>query len=241
METKIYAFLFITLIIGLVGGYFVGIISQQNQAPGLDDEIAAKNEQISSLQSQVQSLNDTIDSKNQQITTLQTEVQNIDDEIAAKNEQISSLQSQVQSLNDTIDSKNQQILTLQSQVQNLNDTIDSKNQQIVALESEVDGLRVSLEVEGVVWDVAADTANITIRNTGGVNVTITSISLHETYLGAPWVPDTSPDATGWINVGESKVLVWDGSSVYDLLPATSYAIQIDYASIYDIQHLDETP
>jgi cell division protein FtsL len=178
METKIYAFLFITLIIGLVGGYFVGIISQQNQAPGLDDEIAAKNEQISSLQSQVQSLNDTI---------------------------------------------------------------DSKNQQIVALESEVDGLRVSLEVEGVVWDVAADTANITIRNTGGVNVTITSISLHETYLGAPWVPDTSPDATGWINVGESKVLVWDGSSVYDLLPATSYAIQIDYASIYDIQHLDETP
>jgi cell division protein FtsL len=199
METKIYAFLFITLIIGLVGGYFVGIISQQNQAPGLDDEIAAKNEQISSLQ------------------------------------------SQVQSLNDTIDSKNQQILTLQSQVQNLNDTIDSKNQQIVALESEVDGLRVSLEVEGVVWDVAADTANITIRNTGGVNVTITSISLHETYLGAPWVPDTSPDATGWINVGESKVLLWDGSSVYDLLPATSYAIQIDYGSIYDIQHLDETP
>ena len=178
METKIYAFFLITLIIGLVGGFFVGSISQQNQAPGLDEEIDAKDEQIS---------------------------------------------------------------TLQSEVQSLNNQIDAKNQQIVALESEVNSLRVSVEVEGVVWDVAADTANITIRNTGGVNVTITSISLRETYSGDPWVPDTSTDATGWINAGENKVFVWDGSAVYDLLPATSYAIQIDYASIYNTQYLDSTP
>ena len=199
METKIYAFLLITLIIGLVGGYIVGSISQQSQAPALDGEIDAKNEQIATLQSEVQSLNNQIESKNEQIATLQTEVQS------------------------------------------LNNQISTKNQQIVALESEVNGLRVSVEVEGVVWDVAADTANIKVRNTGGVNVTITSISLQETYPGAPWVPDTSPDATGWINVGENKVFVWDGSAVYDLLPATSYVIQMDYASIYDTQYLDETP
>ena len=220
METKIYAFLLIILIIGLVGGYSLGSIAQQNQDPGLEEEIDAKNEQIATLQSEVQSLNNQIESKNEQITTLQTEVQNIEEQIDAKNSQISNLQTEVQSLNDQI---------------------STKNQQIAALESEVNGLRVSVEVEGVVWDVAADTASITIRNTGGVNVTITSINLQETYPGAPWVPDTSPDATGWINVGENKVFVWDGSAVYDLLPATSYAIQIDYASIYDTQYLDETP
>jgi len=241
METKIYALLLITLIIGLAGGYFVGAISQQNQAPGLDEEIDAKNEQISTLQSEVQSLNSQIDAKNQQITTLQTEIQNIEEQIATKNSQISSLQTEVQSLNNQIDAKNEQISTLQSEVQSLNSQIDAKNQQILTLESEINGLRVSVEVEGVVWDVAADTANITIRNTGGVNVTITSISLQETYPGAAWVPDTSTDATGWINVGETKVFVWDGSAVYDLLPATSYAIQIDYASIYGTQYLDETP
>jgi predicted nuclease with TOPRIM domain len=241
METKIYAFLLITLIIGLVGGYIVGSISQQNQAPTLDEEIDAKNEQIAALQSEVQSLNDQIDTKNQQITTLQTEVQNIEEQIDTKNSQISSLQTEVQSLNNQIDAKNEQIAALQSEVQSLNNEIDVKNQQIVALELEVDELRVGVEVEGVVWDVAADTANITIRNTGGVNVTITSISLQETYPGAPWVPDTSPDATGWINVGENKVFVWDGSAVYDLVPATSYVIQMDYASIYDTQYLDETP
>jgi peptidoglycan hydrolase CwlO-like protein len=219
METKIYAFLLITLIIGLVGGYFVGSISQQNQAPALDEEIDAKNEQIATLQSEVQSLNNTIETKNQQITTLQSEVQSLEDQIDAKNEQIA---------------------TLQSEVQSLEDQIDAKNEQIVALESEVDGLRVSVEVEGVVWDVAADTANITIRNTGGVNVSITSISLQEAHAGAPWVPDTSADATGWINVDESKVFVWDGSGVYDLLPTTLYAIQIDYFSIYDTLYLDGT-
>ncbi|MBN1357674.1 hypothetical protein JW988_02795 [Candidatus Bathyarchaeota archaeon] len=241
METKIYAFLLITLIIGLVGGYIVGSISQQNQAPTLDEAIDAKNEQIATLQSEVQSLNDQIDTKNQQITTLQSEVQNIEEQIDTKNSQIASLQTEVQSLNNQIDAKNEQIATLQSEVQSLNNEIDVKNQQILALELEVDELRVSLEVEGVVWDVAADTANITIRNTGGVNVTITSISLQETYPGAPWIPDTSPDATGWINVGDNKVFVWDGSAVYDLLPATSYAINIDYASIYDTQYLDGTP
>jgi len=241
METKIYAFLLITLIIGLVGGYFLGSIAQQNQAPGLDEEIDAKNEQIATLQSEVQSLNNQIDTKNQQITALQSEVQNIEEQIDAKNSQLSNLQTEVQSLNNQIDAKNEQIATLQTEVQSLSDQISTKNQQIAALESELSGLRVSVEVEGVVWDVAADTANITIRNTGGVNVTITSISLQETYPGAPWVPDTSPDATGWINVGENKVFVWDGSGVYDLLPATSYAIQIDYASIYGTQYLDETP
>jgi len=177
METKIYAFLLITLIIGLVGGYLVGSISQQNEAPGLDE----------------------------------------------------------------IDAKNEQIATLQTEVQNLNNQISTKNQQITALEAEVNGLRVSVEVEGIVWDVAADTANITIRNTGGVNVTITSINLQETYPEAPWVTDTSTDATGLVSVGENKVFVWDGSAVYDLFPATSYAIQIDYASIYNIQYLGETP
>ena len=91
------------------------------------------------------------------------------------------------------------------------------------------------------WDLAADIANITIRNTGGVNVTITSLSLQENFLGAPWIPDTSTDATGWIYVGESKMFVWDGSAVFDLLPSTSYAIQIDYASIFHSQYLDETP
>jgi peptidoglycan hydrolase CwlO-like protein len=241
METKIYAFLLITLIIGLVGGYIVGSISQQSQAPALDGEIDAKNEQIATLQSEVQSLNNQIESKNEQITTLQTEVQNIEEQIDAKNSQISNLQTEVQSLNNQINAKNEQIATLQTEVQSLNDQISTKNQQIAALESEVNGLRVSVEVEGIVWDVAADTASIAIRNTGGVNVTITSINLQETYPGAPWVPDTSPDATGWINVGENKVFVWDGSAVYDLLPATSYAIQIDYASIYDTQYLDETP
>ena len=220
MKTKIYAFLLIILIIGLVGGYSLGSIAQQNQDPGLEEEIDAKNEQIATLQSEVQSLNNQIESKNEQITTLQTEVQNIEEQIDAKNSQISNLQTEVQSLNDQI---------------------STKNQQIVTLESEVTGLRVSVEVEGIVWDVAADTASITIRNTGGVNVTITSINLQETYPGAPWVPDTSPDATGWINVGENKVFVWDGSAVYDLLPATSYVIQMDYASIYDTQYLDETP
>jgi TolA-binding protein len=198
METKIYAFLLITLVIGLVSGYFVGSITQQNQALGLD-EIDAKNAQIATLQSQVQSLEDQIDTKDSQITNLQTEIQS------------------------------------------LNNTLDAQNQQISALESEVNSLRVSVEVEGITWDVAADTANITIRNTGGANVTITSISLQETYPAAPWVSDTSPDATGWINGGENKVFVWDGSAEYDLLPATSYVIQIDYASIYDTQYLDETP
>jgi peptidoglycan hydrolase CwlO-like protein len=241
METKIYAFLLIILIIGLVGGYSLGSIAQQNQDPGLEEEIDAKNEQIATLQSEVQSLNNQIESKNEQITTLQTEVQNIEEQIDAKNSQISNLQTEVQSLNNQINAKNEQIATLQTEVQSLNNQISTKNQQIVALESEVNGLRVSVEVEGVVWDVAADTANITVRNTGGVNVTITSISLQETYPGAPWVPDTSPDATGWINVGENKVFVWDGSAVYDLFPATSYVIQMDYASIYDTQYLDETP
>ena len=67
------------------------------------------------------------------------------------------------------------------------------------------------------------------------------ISLKETYAGDTWTPDTSTDATGWVNVGENKVFVWDGSGVYDLQSATSYVIQIDYASIYDIQYSGETP
>jgi len=241
METKIYAFILITLIIGLVGGYFVGSFFQQNEAPGLAEEIDAKNEQISNLQTEVQTLNNQIDAKNEQITTLQTEVQSIEVQIETKNSQISNLQTEVQTLNNQIDAKNEQITTLQTEVQSLNNQISTKNQQIAVLEAEVNGLRVSVEIEMVVWDVAADTANITIRNTGGVNVTITSISLKETYPGAPWVPDTSTDATGWVNIGENKVFVWDGSAVYDLLPATSYAIQIDYASIYDTQYLGETP
>ena len=199
METKIYAAILIMLIIGLVSGYFVGSITQQDQVPSYEDELDSKNQQIASLQTEVQDLEDQIESKNIQITNLETEIQ-----------------------------------TLQEQA-------DAANSQITDLEAEVNSMRVSVELEEVVWDTAADTVNFMVRNTGGVKVIIGAINLKETS-GESWYTDTSTAATGTINAGETKSLVWNGGGIgFDLLPATSYSIRIDYSSNYATQHLGTTP
>jgi len=234
METKIYAVILIMLIIGLVGGYFVGSITQQDQAPSFEEELDSKNQQIASLQTEVQDLEDQIDSKNNEITDLQTEIQTLEEQANAASSQITSLQDEIQTLNSRISS-------LQSEVQSLNNQINTKNQQIADLEAEVETMRISIEIEEVTWDAAADTVNVTVRNTGGVNVTVSAISLKETSAEI-WYTDTSTAATGTINAGEAKILIWDGAGLgFDLFPATSYTIQVDYYSNYATQYLGITP
>ena len=227
METKNYAAVLIMLIIGLVGGYFISSITQQNQAPNSEEEVDSKNQQIASLQTEVQDLEDQIDSKNNQITNLQKEIQTLQDQVNAQSSQITSLQDEIQTLNSRISS-------LQSEVQSLNNQINTKNQQIADLEAEIETMRISVEIEDVAWDAAADTANVTVRNTGGLNVTVCAISLREASEEI-WYTDTSTAATGTINAGKAEILMWDGAGIgFDLLPATSYSIQVDYSSNYAI-------
>lgn len=158
------------------------------------------------------------------------------------NSEYNTIQTQIDTLQSQMETKNEQITTLQTEVQTLENQITAKDEQLVTLQTELDNTRISLEIEQLTWDTAADTATITIRNTGGVNVTIASISLQETTPEAPWITDTSPDATGWINSEETKDFVWDGAEVgFDLLDSTSYLVQVDYISIYALQYLDETP
>jgi peptidoglycan hydrolase CwlO-like protein len=232
METKIFAVILIMLIIGLVGGYFVGSITQNDQVPSYEDELDSKNQQIASLQTEVQDLQDQLDDKNTEITNLETEIQALDEQ--------SSAGSQITNLQETIQTLNSQISTLQSEVQSLNNQINTKNQQISDLEAEVESLQVSVEIEEVTWDTAADTVNVTVRNTGGVTVTVGAISLKETSEET-WHTDTSTAATGTINAGEAEILMWDGAGIgFDLLPATSYSIQVDYSSNYAIQYSGTT-
>jgi peptidoglycan hydrolase CwlO-like protein len=234
METKIYAVIVIMLMIGLVGGYFVGSISQQDQAPSFEDELDSKNQQIAGLQTEVQDLEDQLDGKNTQIANLQTEIQTLEEQADTASSQITNLQEEIQTLNS-------QISTLQSEVQSLNNQINTKNQQIADLEAEVETMRISVEIEEVTWDAAADTVNVTVRNTGGVNVTVGAISLKETS-GEIWHTDISTAATGTINAGEAKILMWDGTGLgFDLLPATSYTIQVDYYSNYATQYAGTVP
>jgi peptidoglycan hydrolase CwlO-like protein len=235
MKIKTFAFILIALAVGLVGGYLVGSFTRSDQVPNLTDELEAKSQQIATLQTEVETLEDQVDAKNQQIATLQTEVETLEDQVDSKSSQISDLQSQVQSLNS-------QIASLQSDIQSLNSQINTKNQQISTLEAEVNSLGVSVEVEQVLWDAAADTATVTLRNTGGVNVTVGSISLREAFPGATWYTDTSADAKGLAIVGEAEVFVWDGADVgFDLQAATSYVVQANYGLQYIAQYEGETP
>jgi predicted RNase H-like nuclease (RuvC/YqgF family) len=232
METKIFAVILIMLIIGLVGGYFVGSITQENQVPSYEDELDSKNQQIASLQTEVHDLQDQLDSKNAEITNLETEIQALEEQASAG--------SQITNLQETIQTLNSQISTLQSEVQSLNNQINTKNQQISDLEAEVESLQVSVEIEEVTWDAAADTVNVSVRNTGGVTVTVGAISLKETSEET-WHTDTSTAATGTINAGEAVILMWDGSGIgYDILPAVSYTIQVDYSSNYAVQYSGTT-
>jgi len=234
MDTKIFAAILIMLIIGLACGYLVGSASQKDQAPSFEEELDSKNQQIASLQTEVHDLEDQIDSKNNQITNLQTEIQTLQQQVYAASSQITSLREEIQTLNSRISS-------LQSEVQNLNNQINAKNQQIADLEAEVETMRISVEIDEVTWDAAADTVNVTVRNTGGVNVTVGAISLKETS-GGIWYTDTSTAATGTINAGEAKILKWDGAGLgFDLFPTTSYTIQVDYYSNYATQYLGITP
>ena len=231
METKTFAAILIMLVIGLVGGYLVGSITQNYQVPGFEAELDSKNQQIESMQEEIQ---DQLDGKNAEITNLETEIQTIE-------EQANSAGSQITNLQETIQSLNSQISTLQSEVQSLNNQINTKNQQIEDLETEIETMRISVEIEEVTWDAAADTVYITVRNTGGVNVTAAAISLKEAS-GDTWYTDTSTAATGTINAGEAEILIWDGAGIgFDLLPATSYSIQVDYSSNYAIQYAGTTP
>jgi len=229
METKIFAVIAIMLIIGLVSGYLLGSVSQQNQALSFEEELDSKNLQIASLQTEVQDLEGQLESKENQIIDLQANIQTLEEQTTAANSQLTSLEEEIETLNS-------QILTLQSEIQSLNNQIDSKNQQIADLETEVDSMRVSVEVEEIKWNAAADTVNLTLRNTGGVNVTVTSISLKETS-GEDWYRDTTTAATGLVSTGETRILIWDGSGLgLDLLPATSYIVQVDYSSDYVTQY-----
>jgi peptidoglycan hydrolase CwlO-like protein len=234
METKIYAVILIILITGLVSGYLIGSISQQDPAPDFEEELESKNQQIASLQTEVQGLENQIDTKDSQIASLQTEIQTIEEQANAASSQITSLQEEIQTLNS-------QISTLQSEIQSLNNQINTKNQQIADLEEEIETMQISFEIEDVIWDAAADTVNVTVRNTGGVNATVGAISLKET-LGDTWYTDTSTAATGIISAGEARTLIWDGAGIgFDLLPATSYTLQVDYYSNYAIQYSGTTP
>ncbi len=234
MESKIFAVISILLIIGLVSGYLVGSISQQTQTLSFEEELDSKNRKIASLQTEVQDLEGQLESEEDQIKSLQAEIQTLEEQANASSNQLASLEEEIQALNS-------QISTLQSEIENSNNQIDSKNQQIADLQAAVDSLRVSVEVEEIKWNAAADAANVTLRNTGGVNVTVTSISLRETS-GEDWYRDTTTAATGLISTGATKTLVWDGSGLgFDLLPATSYTVQVDYSSDYVTQYTEILP
>jgi peptidoglycan hydrolase CwlO-like protein len=234
MKAKIFAVILVMLIIGLVGGYFVGSITQTDKVSGFEDELDNKNQQIAGLQTEVQDLQDQIDGKTAEITNLETEIQALEEQAKSAESQITNLQEEIQTLNS-------QISTLQSEVQSLNNQINTKNQQIADLEAEVESLQVSVEIEAVTWDAAADTVSVTVRNTGGLNVNVDEISLKE-MSGETWHTDTSTAATGTINTGEAIILMWDGAGIgFDLLPATSYNIQVDYSSNYATQYSGTTP
>ena len=218
------------------------VSSLQSENQNLNSQISSANGQISSLQTEVQNLNNQIVDKNQQITSLQTEIQDLNHQIGAKDAEIATLQAELGNIDDLINAKNAEIAALQIEVQDLNSQIDAKDAEITALQLEIEGLRVGVEVEVVVWNVAADTASVKLSNTGAVAVTVESIGLQEATPGAPWFRDFSVGATGNLNPGEVRVLVWDGASVgFDLQPATAYLIQIDYSSSYTAQYLGSTP
>lgn len=203
MKTKFYVFLTVAIVVGLTAGYLVGSIPLQHQINSLEIQLDEQNQQIAQLQANVTEFEDMIEEQNNQIEELE----------AGVHEGI----EQIGFLNDVIVELERNLNQRDSYIASLEEIIGGLVEQINSMHT----LRIN--ILDVAWDVDADTATVTVENTGTQNVTIESLQAYTNSSG--WMIDTSTDATGILNVGQSNGFLFDVAQFgWDVQPSDEFTI-----------------
>ena len=82
--------------------------------------------------------------------------------------------------------------------------------------------QTQLRIDSVSWNNGANTANVSIRNTGSVSATIESISIRTNTAGSSPVVDSFTTANA-VDTGVVIYLVWNAGEV---TASTSYVVRV---------------
>jgi len=79
-------------------------------------------------------------------------------------------------------------------------------------------------IDSIMWNVAGNTLNVTVRNTGSVGATIETVSVRLSTQASTWYPVTVSTA---IATGTTAEVEWDGTGTgLTLAASSSYVIRV---------------
>jgi hypothetical protein len=137
----------------------------------------------------------------------------------------------------TISSENfkNHLFLLELQMSEKDDRITDLQENITILKSQIEALRsrcpqTRVRIDMVEFCVSCNKVIVTIRNTGGITADIESIGIRLNQPGENWYIDSSNDASGAIEVGNSFSFEWieyyAGTPATFLSYSTSYMIRV---------------
>jgi flagellin-like protein len=84
--------------------------------------------------------------------------------------------------------------------------------------------QTQVRIDSITWNVAGNTLNVTVRNTGSVGATIETVSVRLSTQASTWYPVTISTA---IATGTTAEVEWDGTSTeLTLAASSSYVIRV---------------
>jgi hypothetical protein len=104
--------------------------------------------------------------------------------------------------------------------------------------------QTQIRIDMLEWHIADDYLKLTVRNTGSVVTDVVSIGLKLTDSGAEWYIDSSEDATGAMNPGDTLDLNWtetDTDADGLLENSVSYVIRVTTITGFYYELMAATP
>jgi hypothetical protein len=216
MNSKFYGFLVICLVVGLIGGYFIGSIPLQQTMNNMQIQLDDQEHQIGDLQITVQNLTTVIEKKDNELSQFVLALGELEAGISERNEHIAFLEDFVVHLQEVRDFNEGHIILLE--------------ELVIGLEQEINNLHAILfteiQIDDVEWNVNENILTVTVRNTGNYSTLVEFISVRRNIDGSTFdTQEVIPPAE--IQVEEVAIVNWGGPDAGLILQqGASYVVRV---------------
>jgi len=211
MVSKLYLVAIICLAGGLIGGYLVTSTSFQNQNNAYQARLQSQDAEITAKDAIIQVKDAQLQAKDAQIQALNTQIQ----------AQVTQIQAQI-----TL------IQTQQTLLEQLKGNVTLLQEQIQLIG---DQLSTHIRIDSIIWGNGS--FSVDVRNTGGNNAAIASISIRVNQTGSTPTTFETPYVRASIPIGTHALI----TSNYSWLQSTSYVIRVTTNSGLFYETLSTSP
>lgn len=211
MVSKLYLVAIICLAGGITGGYLVTSTSFQNQNNAYQARLQSQDADITAKDAIIQVKDAQLQAKDAQIQALNTQIQ----------AQVTQIQAQItliQTQQTLLEQLKGNLTLLQEQIQLINDQLSTH-----------------IRIDSIIW--GSGSFSVDVRNTGGNNAAIASISIRVNQTGSTLTTFDTPFVRASIPIGTHALITLN----YSWLQSTSYVIRVTTNSGLFYETLSTSP